>query len=70
MGHTVGLGFKAQMDLGTLVLYKGHKCQITNFILNSKREFLKFRIFIPSSSKKKLQLMLIFKVYHFYLFEK
>ena len=45
MGHAVGLGFKAQMDLGTLVPYKGHKCQITNFILNSKREFLKFRIF-------------------------
>ena len=22
-----------------------HKCQITNFILNSKREFLKFKIF-------------------------
>ena len=47
-----------------------HKCQTTNFILNSKRELLKFRIFFPSRSKKKLQLMLISKVYPFYLFEK
>ena len=40
-----------------------YKCQIKNFILNSKIEFLKFRIFFPSCSKKKLQLWLISKVY-------
>ena len=43
------------------------------FHLNSKREFLKFKIFCPSHSKKKknkIQLLLISKVYHFYLFEK
>ena len=33
----------------------------TNFILNSKREFLKFRIFLLLRSKKKLQLLLISK---------
>ena len=30
----------------------GHKCQITNFILNSKREFLKFKIFFLHVQKK------------------
>ena len=30
----------------------GHKCQITNLILNSKRELLKFWIFLHSCLKK------------------
>ena len=68
---------------GNFIQKQDHKCQKTNFILNSKRELLKFRIFFPSRSKKKLQLLLdshqkkkklqllfISKIYHFYLFKK
>ena len=40
------------------------------FHFHSKREFLKFMIFFPSRLKNKLQLLLIFKFYHFFLFEK
>ena len=46
------------------------KEQITNFILNSKRKLLKFRIFFPFKSKKEITVTLFLIIYHFYLFEK
>ena len=41
-----------------------------HFKLKKKKTTLKIYDLFSSRSKKKLQLLLIFKIYHFYLFEK
>ena len=62
---------------GNFIQKQDHKCQITNFILNSKREFLKFRIFSFYVQKRNYSYCLSLKfilficlniLFHFQLF--
>ena len=62
--------FACVMMKGNFIQKQDHKCQITNFYFEFKKKTPKIQDFFPSRLKKKLQLLLNSKVYHFYFFEK